>query len=148
MIFDNIKNKELYLSINEGFKVGFDFIQKVEKENLPIGKYEIDGKKVWASVQEYLSKDEAKAEAHRNYIDIQYIISGKEIMLNANIDLCKSKVEYNSDKDVEFFEPCQTAKLECGAGDFAIFFPTDVHTPGLKVNENTPVRKVVIKVRV
>ena len=90
MIFDNIKNKELYLSINDGFKAGFDFIEKAIKENLPVGKYEIDGKKVWASVQEYLSKDEAKAEAHRNYIDIQYIVSGKESMLNANIDLCKT----------------------------------------------------------
>lgn len=148
MIFDNIKNKELYLSINDGFKAGFDFIQKVEKENLPVGKYEIDGKKVWASVQEYLSKDEAKAEAHRNYIDIQYIVSGKESMLNANIDLCKTMVEYNSDKDVEFFEPCATAKIECGAGDFAIFFPTDVHTPGLKIDQNTPIRKIVVKVRV
>lgn len=148
MIFDNIKNKELYLSINEGFKLGFEFIQKVERENLPVGKYEIDGKKVWASVQEYSSKDEAKAEAHRNYIDIQYIISGKEYMLNANIDLCESMIEYNGEKDVEFFKPCSTVRVEANAGDFAIFFPTDVHTPGLKVGENTPVRKVVVKVRV
>ncbi len=148
MIFDNTKNKELYYAVNEGFKKGFDFIKKAERENLPVGKYEIDGKKVWASVQEYPSKDVAKAEAHRNYIDIQYIVSGREYMECADISECKSMVEYNPDKDVEFFDASSRVKMECKAGDFAIFFPNDVHTPGLKIGESAPVRKIVVKVRV
>lgn len=148
MIYDNNKNKEKYYSLHDGFKLGFDFIQKAITKNLPVGKYEIDGKRVWASVQEYLSKDEAKAEAHRNYIDIQYIVSGKELMKVACIEKCKSKVEYNEEKDVEFFEPCGNVELICEKGEYAIFFPTDVHTPGLKLNENEQVKKIVVKVQI
>ena len=147
MIYDNNKNKEKYYSLHDGFKLGFDFIQKAITEKFPVGKYEIDGKRVWASVQEYLSKDEAKAEAHRKYIDIQYIVSGKEQMKCACIDTCKTKIEYNDEKDVEFFEPASSVTMVCKEGDFAIFFPNDVHTPSLKINENEQVKKIVVKVQ-
>ncbi len=148
MIFDNVKNKELYYAMHDGFKLGFDFIEKAIKENLAVGKYEIDGKKVWASVQAYDSKDEAKWEAHRNYIDIQYIVSGVERMEYADIKECEPFVPYNEEKDVEFFLASSQADLICAKDTFAIFFPNDVHRPGLKLGENSPVSKIVVKVRV
>lgn len=148
MIFDNAKNKELYYKMHDGFKSGFEFIEKAIKEKLPVGKYEIDGKNVWASVQEYNSKDEAKWEAHKNYIDIQYIVSGRELMEYADINTCEQFIPYNEEKDVEFFSATSQADLICEKDTFAIFFPNDVHKPGLKINENTPVSKIVVKVRV
>ena len=147
MIYDNYSNKEKYYAMHDGFKLGFDFIEKAISENLAIGKYEIDGKRVWASVQEYLSKDEAKAEAHRKYIDIQYIVCGREQMKCACIDTCQTKVEYNEEKDVEFFEPASSVTMVCEKGDFAIFYPNDVHTPSLKITENEQVKKIVVKVQ-
>ena len=60
MILDNIKNKELYYAINPDFKAGFDFIQKAVVENLLPGTYEIDNKRIYASVQEYNSKENCK----------------------------------------------------------------------------------------
>lgn len=148
MIFDNLKNKEVCFACHEGFKLGFDFIEKAIKENLEVGKYEIDGKKVWASVQKYDSKDEAKWEAHKNYIDIQYIVEGEERMLYCDIDDAIASVEYNAEKDVIFFDAKAQGELICKKDTFAIFFPNDVHKPGLKIESNTPVYKVVVKVRV
>ena len=85
MIKDNLQNCAIYYGAHKNFEKAFDFIKKVELENLPVGKYEIDGKDLYASVQEYNSKleTEAKNEGHRNYIDIQYVVCGEEV-----IDVC------------------------------------------------------------
>ena len=71
MVFDSIKNCELYYGVHKNFEKAFDFIKKATAENLPVGKYELDGKDLYASVQEYTSKteQESKFEGHRNYIE-------------------------------------------------------------------------------
>ena len=149
MIYDRYENRELYYACHEGFRMGFDFIKQVAEENLPAGKYELDGKNVYASVQEYTSKlDSEKFEGHRDYIDIQYIISGNEKMECAEAKYCQTMTAYNPEKDVEFFT-CggMKASMEFEAGSFAIFFPRDIHKPGVMLHEQVPVKKVVVKVR-
>ena len=105
MVFDNLKNCELYYSLHPRFREGFEFIKKAIAENLEAGKYEIDGKEFWASVQEYTSKLEcdAKAEAHKNYIDIQFIVSGIEEIYDVDINKTGIKVEYDGEKDIAFY---------------------------------------------
>lgn len=150
MIFDNIKNKDLYASLNPGFKAAFDFIEKVMKDGKDIGKYEIDSKNVYAMVQEYEGKeDHPKFEGHRRYIDIQFILSGKEIMDYAPVSDCKIMTEYNPEKDVEFFT-CDgdSARLYAKEGDFAVFYPDDIHKPGLKAENGGTIKKIVVKVLV
>lgn len=150
MIIDNIKNCEKYEAVHEGFKAGFLAIKKFVKENAEIGKYEIDGKKVYAMIQGYESKllAERKFEAHKNYIDIQFVISGEEQIQVIDEEGLVVKNEYNPEKDVEFFEipeNCTSAYMR--SGDFAILYPGEVHAPGLCINEEPQmVRKIVVKV--
>lgn len=150
MIIDNIKNCEKYESVHEGFKAGFLAIKQYVKDNAEIGKYEIDGKKVYAMVQEYESKlsAERKFEAHKNYIDIQFVISGEEQIQVIDESGLAVKDKYNPEKDVEFFEVpenCTSAYMR--AGDFAILYPGEVHAPGVCINEKPQtVRKIVVKV--
>lgn len=151
MIFDNIKNCSLYYGSHKNFEKAFDFIAKAVKEDLPVGKYEIDGTDLYASVQEYLSKDfeTAKNEGHRNYIDIQFVITGTEKILVEDIACSKIKTEYNDVKDVEFYYDGEDAcTLILNDGDFAVLFPHDIHKPGLMVSNPVPVKKIVVKVRV
>ena len=56
MVFDNIKNANLYFTLNPKFETAFNFIKKAVKEDLPIGKYEVEGEEIYAVVQEYDSK--------------------------------------------------------------------------------------------
>lgn len=149
MIYDIYENRELYYPCHKGFRLGFDFIERVVKENLAPGKYTLDGADVYASVQEYVTKpDSEKMEGHRDYIDIQYIISGREYMECAELGSCETMTPYNPDKDVEFFT-ChgEKAKMEFGEGSFAIFFPRDIHKPGILLGTEGPVKKVVVKVK-
>ena len=151
MIFDNIKNCSLYYGSHKNFEKAFDFIKKAIQEDLPVGKYEIDGADLYASVQEYLSKDmeTAKNEGHRNYIDIQFVIKGTERILVEDINSSTLKSEYNDVKDVEFYFDGENANtLVLTDGDFAILFPHDIHKPGLTYKNPENVKKIVVKVKV
>lgn len=151
MISDNLKNSHKYFEAHDGFEKSFEFIKKATEENLPVGRYEIDGDKVFAFIQEYTSNYEENGsyEGHRNYIDIQHILSGVEVIEVINIDKATVKTEYNAEKDIGFFEENQKAgKVVLEAGEYGIFFPWDIHKPGLCF-EGKPdtVKKIVVKVR-
>ena len=151
MIIDNLKNCELYFGVNKNFEKAFEFIKKACNENLPVGKYEIDGKDVYAMVQEYDTKPEenGKFEGHRKYIDIQFIVSGEEKMELMDISKAVAKTEYNEERDFLFFENTDKAnKTVFTGGEYGIFFPWDIHKPGLSAKaESNAVRKIVVKVK-
>lgn len=150
MIIDNIKNCEKYECVHEGFKKAFDAIKQVVSENKGVGKYEIDGKNVFVMVQEYNSKLEAdrKFEAHRKYIDIQFMISGEEKIEIGALEGLKPEKEFNVESDGGLFkapENYTTAVLT--DGDFAVIYPDEAHAPGISLNDNQkPVKKIVAKV--
>ena len=127
----------------------YDFIVN-KADGAAVGKYELEGG-AYVSVQEYTTKarSEAKYEAHKKFIDIQLILSGRELIAVTPIEKMEIKDEYNETKDVMFFQhndECTDYVLE--AGDFRILYPQDVHMPGVCVNERSLVRKIVVKVPV
>lgn len=149
MIIDNMAESEKYYSVNTRFKDAFAFIEKAVKENLSAGKYVIEGDNLFASVQEYETKPEEKSrfEAHRRYIDIQYIVSGEEIMEAMKLDKAVPATEYR--EDVQFFEKSEAlASGVVSQGEYAIFFPSDVHRSGILSKNAAPVKKIVVKVLV
>ena len=77
MIYDNMKNSALYCGANKYFKEGFDFIAKAVSENLPAGKYEINGKELYASIQDRLSTGPAAKAAVRK--QWKYLISPRQL---------------------------------------------------------------------
>ena len=127
----------------------YDFIVN-KADRAAVGKYELEGG-AYVSVQEYTTKarSEAKYEAHKKFIDIQLILSGRELIAVTPIEKMEIKDEYNEAKDVMFFhhnDECTDYVLE--AGDFLILYPQDVPMPGVCVNERSLVRKIVVKVPV
>jgi uncharacterized protein, YhcH/YjgK/YiaL family len=149
MILDNIKNAHLYYNVSDRLALGLKYLQETDLASLEPGKYEIDGKNVYAAVSAYDSRpvEQGKWEAHKNYIDIQYIISGEEKMGYAHIADMASSTEYNDVKDVEFYKG-NGDFFTVKAGFFAVFAPEDVHMPNIAVNEPSAVKKVVVKVLV
>jgi YhcH/YjgK/YiaL family protein len=106
---------------------------------------------LYAPVSEYLTKNEEDVmfEAHQKYIDIQYVISGVELMGVAPIEQKKEVlVPYDPTKDVEFLTVTKGTNFKATPGRFFMFFPSDAHRPGLKDVENSQIRKVVVKVKV
>ena len=148
MIFDRREYAEKYAALHEKFAEAFAFIGRAEKENLPVGRYELDGERLFAMVQEYDTKAPGLFEAHRKYIDIQFIVSGKELIGYTNISKLEPDCEYDGEKDFILYKRAEcSTELILENGDFAVFFPEDGHMPGVMVNESSPVVKIVVKVK-
>lgn len=151
MIIDKL-TPEVTVSFNSEFQKAFSAIEKLTPES-PLGKFAIDGDNIYGNVMEYDAElPSADAlEAHRDYVDIQAVISGREAMLWANIDGLEVTVPYNAEKDVEFRKtPAEgVSKLELVPGLFAIFYPEDGHYGKIMPASGKAgkVKKVVVKVK-
>lgn len=148
MIFDNIVNADTYTNLNPRIKQAFDYLKQTDLNALPVGRVELDGKLLFILVQEYNSKLPAagKWEAHKNYIDLQYIVSGTEKMGYAPITRL-TLGDYNPDKDFQALSG-EGVFVPMHSGDYMLLFPQDGHMPGMAIDEPTPVKKVVVKIAV
>lgn len=149
MIFDKLENAALYSGISENLKKGLDFLMNTNLSELEVGRYEIDGKNVFALVSEYDSKlpQDCKLEGHQIYADIQYVISGCEAIGFSPINEQPITIEYNSEKDIVFFAG-ETVQLTFVPGVFAVFFPQDLHRPCMQIDGAVKMKKLVIKVKI
>lgn len=149
MIIDKLSNSMFYPRLSQRIDKAFSYLKSTDFNLLPPGKYEIDDDNVFAIVAEYQTKDESegKPESHKKYIDVQYVVKGCELIGYAPFGNQEIIDKYNEDNDIIFYKAeCSFIKLD--EEMFAIFFPDDVHLPGIKVNEKSYVKKVVVKVKV
>lgn len=148
MIISPLSKAEKYYSLHPSFTKAFEFLQRPDLSFLAAGTYEIDGKNVFCILQEAKgrSRDEAKLEAHKKYIDIQYIVSGDETMGWKPTADCKEVAEeYSIEKDIMFFNDVPDEWNKVPAGSFTIFFPKDAHAP---LVGNDTIKKAVVKIAV
>jgi biofilm protein TabA len=151
MIADTLEQNSRYLSLSPHFATAFKFLEKLPVGR-PDGRYDIDGDNCFALVQTYNTRPLAQAlfEAHRQYIDIQFLQAGRETLLWTPLAALTSVTQpYAADTDIAFFAtPPHWTPVNLRAGHFAIFFPADGHAPGLECDGPAEVRKIVIKVRI
>jgi biofilm protein TabA len=148
MIIDTLENAYKYINLHPRFAKAFEFIKSQNLETIEPGKFEIDGKDLHASVslKDGVTREAAKAEAHKNYIDIQVCPTGKEELGWKPLSKSVSPKEaYNAEKDVTFYSDAMDTYFELNAGQFAIFYPEDVHAP--MIGEG-PIKKLVVKVKI
>jgi YhcH/YjgK/YiaL family protein len=148
MIFDTLDKHALYSGLGYNLPAALKFLLETDLTSLPIGRMDIDGDNLYALVQEYVTKpvEQGVWEAHRKYIDVQYMVSGTERMGVANLRTMQLG-EYVAEKD---FQPMRGLgnHLDVFAGAFVIFFPADAHMPGLQTHRSELIRKVVLKVKI
>ena len=149
MIIDKIENSHLYAGLNERIKKAFDYIHNTDLKNIQPGRYEIDGENIFALISEYKtkSKEEGKIEAHKIYLDVQYVIEGEELMGYAPLGDQNILEPYKEENDIVFLKG-EKSFITVSSGMFAIFFPEDVHMPGINTEKISDVKKLVIKVRI
>lgn len=149
MIKDKLVNAGTYYKLSERLQKGFQWLAKTDLKQLEDGKYIIDGNNIFANVQSYNTKDDAPYEAHRRYIDIQYMVEGEEKVGVTDYSVCSVKEEYNENNDIEFLY-CEenSAYQTLEEGSFLVFFPHDAHQPALISGKKQLVKKVIVKVAI
>lgn len=151
MIVDSLANAARYRAVHPRLAAAFDYLAAFDPAT-PDGKYPIDADRVHAIVQSYATRPaaEKKWESHRRYLDVQYVLSGRERMGVSALGGLAGATEYNEAKDViNYGGPSgEAGSVVVEEGQFAIFFPEDGHQPGVDAGTSGEVRKVVVKVLV
>ena len=149
MIIDQLENASQYYGLGTRIQAAFRYLQDTDLHNAAADRYAIDGDQVYAMVQEYTTKDasEVKWEAHRQYIDVQYVARGNERMGYANLGELTVIQDYQEKDDYLLLEG-EGDFLAMVPGTFIILGPEDAHMPQIAAGTPSAVRKVVIKVAV
>lgn len=113
----------------------------------PVGRVEIDGDRLFCLVQEDLTEpvDERRGEFHQEYLDIQLLLSGRE-WIGVGPQQYRLAELSHPHPDLWFVDVEQESWLAMLPGDFAIFYPGELHRPLCTQGLPAPVRKLVVKV--
>lgn len=144
------------------FSIAFEYLEKVLNansieykrfNNYPLNtfeKVELDNNN-FALEQVYDSKERGNCffESHRQYIDVQFILEGEEIIEVSNINILVISLPYNEQMDlVKYEDTRQTTQILLKSGDVAIFYPQDAHLACVRIADSIRIRKTVVKVKV
>lgn len=131
----------------EGWKVAYDFLKKGGFNEKDLGRYELDSIGTYVNIEEYTTKDSSHFEAHRKYIDIQYLAKGKEyIRVSSMKDISQYIKPYSEDRDIEFFDKAEYTQHLLDGSNFMVLFPHEAHMPCMTADSTMHVRKVVVKI--
>jgi YhcH/YjgK/YiaL family protein len=149
MILDRLENYPDSEIRNPRILAGFRYLRSFDPAT-PVGRVPILGGDVYALVQAFTTKppSERRFEAHRDFLDIQWVHQGAERLFVEQVGRREAATEYDAANDITFYKdnPVTTA-IVLKAGDFAVFHPWDAHKTSCDAGDPGTVRKVVIKVR-
>ena len=150
MILDCLPQWRRYATTLSGLAKAFEYLQTLDA-GCPNGRYELDGDRMYCLVQRYRTKPRKQAafEAHRKYVDVQFMLAGRETILWAPLAALTTVTQpYDSSRDIGFFAPVTgVTPVQLGVQQFAILFPEDGHAPGVEADGAMEVVKAVVKVR-
>ena len=148
MILDQLSVWTRYACLHSRFAQAFEFLSRPDLASLTPGRHVIDGDRLYVSIdhREGRTRDGARLEAHRRYIDIQYTIDGREEIGWSPLLSCIAPAgTFESERDIIFFDDRPTSWFEVPPGRFAIFFPEDAHAP---LGGHGMLRKAIAKIEV
>jgi biofilm protein TabA len=135
---------------SRGLEPAFEYLSRLDPAKITPGRAPVLGDEVFAMISRYTTKapEDLRFEAHRKYIDVQYLVSGEETIGFVPEIAGLSVVEpYDADKDIEFYAaPARYSRWTLKAGRFVILRPGQAHMPGCHLGGSHDVVKVVVKV--
>jgi biofilm protein TabA len=150
MITSTLAYLHWYKTISPNFEKAIDYVLSTDFRTLEPGKYSVDGENVMAIVNEYTTKPAAECdpESHRDYADIQLMVTGAEKFGYLPFRNQQATTPYRPEKDVAFYSipEAEMNYITLEQGEFIIFFPQDIHQPEIFSQQPALVRKVVMKV--
>ncbi len=147
MIFDELENLAHYKSIHNHLDCAIDYLLTHDLSNYELGRYEINGDKVFFFVQENeLNQEENdEFEFHQDYLDLHFLLAGHEI-IQYGAKVKKISKPYEKKKDIGFVICKQLYPLYLDKQNFAAFLPNDPHQPNRFAAKGDKVKKCVVKV--
>lgn len=147
MILDTLDRLDKYGFISPMMDKVLDFFRKTDLSTLTPGRIDLQGDDLFVNVnrQDAQTRQEARIEAHKEYIDIQVPISSDEEMGFISAPFMPApSVPYSADRDVAFFPGLCDTYLNVRKGMFVVFFPGEGHAPAITKDG---ILKLIVKIR-
>jgi biofilm protein TabA len=151
MIVDKLENANFYTGISEKIANALEILKDPAIADKADGRYDVDGDDIYYMVQRYSTAplEDGKIEAHKKYIDIQFVATGCEIIGYAPIAPLEIDVPYDENSDVALYKTNGSlSSVKVCKNMFCILFPEDGHVPGRICCGSSDVCKIVVKVRI
>ena len=146
MIYASLNAKKGNYQYPAAIATALEFLAKPETAELPVGRYELDGDNIFVLIQDQTTApvENKRAESHRNYIDIQYLFTGKEVQGYAPL-LPGVTGEEPAGKDNIFYDTVENEQfVTLHPGEFTVFFTNDIHRPTAQwMNQLTFIRQLL-----
>lgn len=153
MIFGHITQlQDILPAVPPALRTALAHLRDSDLEKSPPGSYELQGTDIYVQVIDMTTKPlgECRPEVHREYADLQYLVRGRE-RIGVAVDSGAFAIDedFTPGRDLRFYRavPSETV-LTMRPGSFALFMPSDIHSPGSAVDAPEAIRKVVVKIRV
>lgn len=152
MIYGNIQMIKTEKALPEAVRRALEVIRTKDVATMEPGKYPVDGDRMILQINVSTTepKENRRAEVHRKYVDVQYMVSGREyigVYPDPGTDaVAEDRMEAD---DILFYDSAigdREVMLPMTEGCFAVFFPEDAHRPGCEMGGPQEVRKVIVKV--
>jgi YhcH/YjgK/YiaL family protein len=148
MIYAPLSEMRRYEAVHPLMAKAIAALESFAKNPPGNGRNEIEGELLFANVQTYSPKAKRGIfEAHRKYIDLQFLLEGEEKIDVEDISRTEVSIAYDPASDYEAHTAPTYSTLRLKKFDCAVLFPEDVHRPGVKAASDT-VRKIVVKIAV
>lgn len=146
MIYDTAKNLKKYAAFNSAFEAIARFVEENDMKAMECGGYDVaEGIKV--GISEYEPANGGDYEAHRDYHDLQYAITGGEYIDVLPIEFAKDSTGYKP--DIEFFtsQTSEASRIALEEGTFVFLAPQDTHKPCIRMSSDK-IKKAVFKIKI
>ena len=152
MIFDTIENAKTYKGLNARIDRALEEVARFTPDNYTVGRVDIEGDDLYLNVSAYETQPAvgSLAEAHRQYIDVMYMVEGEELIYVKPTDKLQNITkEYDPSIEALLADlDADATPVRLQAGSFVVLFPQDSHCPGRCVDGPMNVKKIIGKVRI
>lgn len=148
MILSSLSQSDRYAGLHPLFPRAFDYMRNTDLYALAPGRYNIVSDDLIAIVEHVpgRTREMARLEAHKRYIDIQLVLDGVDEMGWKPLADCYNPVsDHSIEKDIRFFNDAPASWIATPPDAFCIFFPEDAHAPLVSSGQ---IRKVIFKIAV
>lgn len=146
MIIDTLKYAHHYYGMLPGLEKAMHYIKTTDFSKVAAGRYEIDGNRVVALIQEYDTMENPPWESHEFHVDVQYLIEGEEIIGYNPLKGMTPSQPYNAQDDYDLLHDVEGSYVTLKDDVFMLLYPQDGHQPRKAAGKPMPVRKCVIKI--
>lgn len=149
MVFGNIRDRKDFSWLEEVVGKCFDYAAANDLLSYEKGSHPIDGDELFVNIVEYetTTPENRFWEAHRQYLDLHFMLRGPEQIDVNFIDNMEQK-EFVEKDDFLPLEGNPNSHVILNAGDFLLCYPADAHRTAVQVGAPAAIKKAIFKIRI